>query len=83
MAMPKSGRRRRDGLRVEYDFSILKGAVHGKYYRRAIATTNLVLLDPDVAQVFPDSKTVNETLRAIAHLARQKLGSPRRRKSAA
>ena len=34
------------------------------------ATTNLVLLDPDVARVFPDARSVNETLRVIAKIAK-------------
>lgn len=47
----------------EYDFS--KG-VRGKYAKRYAEGTNVVLLDPDVAKVFPDSQSVNEALRAIA-----------------
>jgi hypothetical protein len=33
---------------------------------------NIVLLDPDVAKVFPDSEAVNQTLRAIAHIIQQR-----------
>jgi hypothetical protein len=44
----------------------LKGGVRGKYYKRAMAGTNLVLLDPDVARVFPDAKSVNQALRRAA-----------------
>jgi IS5 family transposase len=44
----------------ETDFS---DAVRGKYYRRAIAATNLVLLEPDVAKVFRDSAVVSQALR--------------------
>ena len=49
-------RRNSDDLRPEYDLARLKGGVRGKYYQRATAGTNLVLLEPDVARVFPDSK---------------------------
>ena len=59
-------KRTRTEMRSEYDFS---GGVRGKYadgYRRA---TNLVLLDPEVAQAFPDSKSVNDALRAILVVA--------------
>jgi hypothetical protein len=51
-----------DEMRREYDFS--KG-VRGKYAARYREGTNLVLLDPDVAETFPDSESVNRALRAI------------------
>jgi hypothetical protein len=41
----------------------LSGAVRGKYYDRAIAGTNIVLLEPDVARVFRDSAIVSQALR--------------------
>ena len=44
----------------DYDFS--KG-VRGKYAARFAAGTNVVVLSPDVAEVFPDSESVNEALR--------------------
>jgi primosomal protein N' len=53
-------------MRAEYDFS--KG-VRGKYARRFAEGTNVVVLDPDVALVFPDSKSVNDALRALARVA--------------
>ena len=50
-----------DELRAEYDLSeLLKGGVRGKYAHRYREGTNLVLLAPDVAAVFPDEKSVNE-----------------------
>jgi hypothetical protein len=52
-----------DELRPDYDFSQLKGGVRGKYAERYREGTNLVLLDPDVAAVFPDAKSVNDALR--------------------
>jgi len=70
--MQKSARIGRDDLRSEYDFCTLKGGVRGKYYKRAIAGTNLVLLDPDVARIFPDAKSVNRTLRRAAGLPKKK-----------
>jgi hypothetical protein len=53
----------------EYDFS--QGVV-GKYAERYAEGTNVVLLDPDVAKVFPDSEAVNQALRAIATIIRQR-----------
>ena len=54
-----------DDLRPEYDKSLLKNGVRGKYYRRYEEGTNLVLLDPDVAAVFRDAKSVNDALRKL------------------
>jgi hypothetical protein len=62
--------KRTDELRREYDLSLLKGGVRGKYYRRAIQGTNLVLIDPDLAAVYPDDKSVNRALRLLAETAR-------------
>jgi hypothetical protein len=52
--------------------------VRGKYHKRAIAGSNLVLLDPDVARAFPDAKTVNRTLRRVAGLTNKKATSSSR-----
>lgn len=53
----------------EYDFS--KG-VRGKYAERYRQGTNVVVLDPDVAEVFPDAASVNEALRALAVIIRRR-----------
>lgn len=58
-----------DELRPEYDLSRLPGGVQGKYYRQAIAGTNLVLIEPDLANLFPDSKAVNRALRLLSEAA--------------
>jgi hypothetical protein len=68
-----------DDLRPEYGLSQLKGGVRGKYYRRAAAGTNLVLIDPDLASLFPDAGAVNRALRVIAEAARSATTSKRRR----
>jgi hypothetical protein len=44
----------KDELRREYDLSRLKGGVRGKYYRRATAGTNLVPVEPDLLNLFPN-----------------------------
>jgi hypothetical protein len=49
-----------DEMRPEYDLS---GGVRGKYYERYRQGTNVVLLEPDVADVFKDSTSVNAALR--------------------
>ena len=58
-----------DEMLDEYDFS--HGEV-GKYAKRYAEGTNVVLLDPDVAKVFPDSEAVNQVLRAIAQIIQQR-----------
>ena len=63
-----------DDLRPEYDLSKLTGGVRGKYYERATAGTILVLLEPDVAEAFPDGQTVNQALRALIKVARSQVG---------
>ena len=55
----------KDEVRPEYDLSKLKFVGQGIYAERYAEGTNIVLLDPDVAQVFTDSKSVNDALRAI------------------
>ncbi len=64
-----------DTLRPEYDFS---SGVRGVTAARYAQGTNVVIIDPEVLDVFPDGKSVNETLRALAPVIRQQ----RRRRSA-
>jgi hypothetical protein len=54
-------------MRPEYDFS---NAVRGATAARYAQGTNIVLLDPDVAELFPDSRAVNEALRTLTRLGR-------------
>jgi hypothetical protein len=56
-------------MRAEYDFSM---GVRGKYAQRFAEGSNVVVLDPDVAVMFPDSKIVNDTLRAVARIAQKR-----------
>ena len=55
-------------MRDEYEFD---GGVRGKYSSRFAEGTNIVVLDPDVAEVFGDAKAVNEALRLLAGSARK------------
>ena len=71
--------KRGDDMRKEYDLSKLEGGVRGKYYRRATAGTNLVLIEPDLANMFPDSEAVNRALRVLAEAAQTARASKRRR----
>lgn len=60
-----------DELRPEYDFSKMAGGIRGKYVERYRAGTNLVLLDPDIAQAFPTDASVNEALRLLLQIAQR------------
>jgi hypothetical protein len=53
-----------DELRPEYDFDFSK-AVRGKYYQQYQQSSNIVVLDPDVAEVFHNSEEVNAALRTL------------------
>ncbi len=67
-----------DDLRPEYDLSQLKKrGVRGKYYRRATAGTNLVLIEPDLAILFPNAEAVNRALRVLAEAAKSTTASKR------
>ena len=57
-----------DTMRPEYDFS---NAVRGKYHRAYQQSTNVVVLEPDVAARFKNSHAVNEALRAVLKAAEQ------------
>lgn len=69
----KKARTTSPGVREEYDFT---GGVRGKYAARFAKGTNIVVLDPDVAKVFPDSESVNKALRALTQII------PKRRRKA-
>jgi hypothetical protein len=61
-----TSKRRSVEMRKEYDFS---GGVRGKYVARYRSGTNIALLDPELAEAFPDSKSVNDALRALLAVA--------------
>lgn len=61
-----------DRLRAEYKQSDFPGGlVRGKFAARAAATSNIVVLDPDLATAFPDSATVNQALRTVLKAAKR------------
>jgi len=62
-----------DELRPEYDETLLKNPVRGKYVQRYRAGTNVVVLAPDVAAAFPTSEAVNEALRLLLKVAHTSL----------
>jgi hypothetical protein len=64
----KKGFKVADAL-VEYDFS---RGVRGKYAKKYHQSSNIVVLDPDVAARFPNSEAVNQALRSLARILRYK-----------
>lgn len=67
--MKKARRDRRPEMLREYDFS--KG-VRGKYAKRYVEGSNVVVLSPDVAKVFRTSESVNEALRTLVRVGRMR-----------
>ena len=56
-----------DEMRPEYDFS---DGERGKYSKRYAEGSNVVVVDPDLADVFPNAESVNRALRALAEIIR-------------
>jgi hypothetical protein len=63
-------------MRSHYDFS---GGVRGKYAARYAEGPNVVVLAPDVAEVFPDSIAVNEALRTLVRISSQTVRARKQR----
>jgi len=63
--MKKDNTMDEDDIRPEYDASVLKGGVRGKYLERYRAGTNLALLAPDVRAAFSTDESVNQALRSL------------------
>lgn len=56
------------GMLEEYDFS--KG-IQGKYAKRYAEGTNVIVIEPDVAEYFPDHDSVNKALRSLAEIIKR------------
>ena len=68
--MKNAWRERPPDVLPKYDFS--KG-VRGKYAKRYVEGSNVVVLLPDVAKVFGTSESVNEALRTLVRVGRKPL----------
>ena len=66
--MNKARKRNNEMLR-EYDFS---QGIRGKYARRYLKGSNVVVLEPDVAKVFPNAQAVKSSLRSLAEIIRRR-----------
>jgi hypothetical protein len=65
----KKVREKNNEMLREYDFS---QGIRGKYARRYARGTNVVVLEPDVAKVFPNAEAVNSSLRSLAEIIRRR-----------
>lgn len=59
-----------DELRPEYRREDFGAMVRGKYAARLKESSNIVVLDPEIAEAFPNTKAVNDALRGLLELAR-------------
>ena len=66
---PQTRQAESDDMRPDYDFS---AGVRGKHHVAYGAGTNVVLLEPDLVEAFPDSASVNQALRLLVRLSRSK-----------
>jgi hypothetical protein len=76
--MKKVSPKRRDALRGEYKRSDFGKMVRGKYAARIATATNVVVLDPEVAEAFPNDDAVNAALRSLIDLAKASTRPARR-----
>jgi hypothetical protein len=60
-----------DELRSEYTRSDFRTLVRGKYIERLRKSSNVVVIDPEVADLFPNAAAVNAALRSLAEIAKR------------
>jgi hypothetical protein len=69
--MKKAKKSATDEVRPEYRRSDFGTLVRGKYVARLQASSNVVILDPEVAELFPNAAAVNAALRSLAQIAKR------------
>jgi len=74
----KAGQGSSDELRAEYRLSDFTSLVRGKYYRRYMESSNVVVLEPDVHRRFRNSSAVNKALRSLMREEGTRRGQPKR-----
>ena len=60
-----------DELRSEYKPSDFGALVRGKYVERLQTSSNVVVIDPEIAGLFPNAAAVNAALRSLAEIAKR------------
>ncbi|MCX5812777.1 MAG: hypothetical protein NT178_09575 [Proteobacteria bacterium] len=87
--MKKNKEPDKEELRAEYKSSDFPGGlVRGKYAKRMKESSNVIVLMPEVSQVFPNEEAVNNALLSLIDIAqkttrqtRRSTGSPKKRAS--
>ncbi|MBN1906015.1 MAG: hypothetical protein JW927_13060 [Deltaproteobacteria bacterium] len=78
----KDMKNKKDELLPEYNFDY-SNAVRGKYYKKLIKEgSNIIILEPDIADAFHDSESVNKALRSLLEIARSTASSGKLEKRA-
>jgi hypothetical protein len=70
-------------MRHEYKRSDFGTLIRGKYARRIAETTNVIVLDPEVVNAFPNDRAGNKALRGLMRDGISANRSTRRRKGSA
>ena len=65
-----------DDLRPEYRREDFGPMIRGKYAARLKESSNIIVLDPEIAEAFPNAKAVNDALRGLLELARTSVNRP-------
>ena len=60
-----------DDLRPEYPAELILSGVRGKYAKQYRERTNVVVIEPDLSEAFPNTKAVNDALREVLASRRQ------------
>ena len=76
--MKKAGQGSSDELRAEYRLSDFTSLVRGKYYRRYMESSNVVVLEPDVHRRFRNSSAVSKALRSLMRAEGTRRGQTKR-----
>jgi hypothetical protein len=69
--MKKAKKDTKGELRAEYKRSDFGALVRGKYVKRLRARSNVVVLDPEISDLFPNAASVNAALRSLAEIAQR------------
>jgi hypothetical protein len=69
--MKKSTKGQPDDLRPQYSSSDFPELVRGKYAAKLRKSSNVIILDPELADLFPNSEAVNSALRSLSEIARR------------
>ena len=69
--MKKARNVKADDLRSEYNRADFGPLVRGKYAAKLGESSNIVVVDPEVVDIFPNAASVNAALRALADIAKR------------